>query len=658
MMQEGCRFLAPPLLSSSGDSPCPSKPDKSPALPSGADLPPSTEAVNVQPSNATDDSACSSHDITEANEINDTFIPPSTTELHTETLQDLQSCVLSAGRLVSSASTALTNITDDTDFRSDYGDFFSYDQSSQVRDWISHSSVNTIANFDIGEPSRRRLSNPSTAVEKGPEVFVSDLDSELAQNLYQLGRKQFEAADYAAAEQFVTRCLTLCQKNPHVMKAEEEQRAFDMLLSTYIKQDKLQEAELFLRTQITITASEDVRLFHLLHSLAHVYLLIENFEDAEKECQRAAKGYMQLLGKEDERFLRSIELLTVILERSGDSITAESYRAMFFAGSVVRNGMAWEEAIQELRKNGYDLTRMFDKNKANALRWASEKGHLNVVKVLIQENEGIGKVVNRKDSIGKTALHYASTWGHSDIVKLLLQNGADPDVQAACTMSSIHLAAYYGEAAVVRELLDGGAQIDKVTEEKQTALHCAVDGGHAEVVKLLLERGANINKTDGKGQSALHSACYRQRLDVLKALLMHNPEVSLQDRSDWTALHVAASNGFDEAITLLINHGANTFATNNAYHTPLMVAVRCGTPSTVHIFLERGASLKAFDKEGNTPLHHAIERGNLEMVKLLHRAGADLFAKNSLGDNAFDLARDLMKKHIEVYLRTLVRPRT
>ena len=57
-----------------------------------------------------------------------------------------------------------------------------------------------------------------------------------------------------------------------------------------------------------------------------------------------------------------------------------------------------------------------------ALHWAAEKGHVDVVKVLIRNGADMNAVT---DYDMNTALHYAVTNKYVDVVKVLIQNGID-----------------------------------------------------------------------------------------------------------------------------------------------------------------------------------------------------------------------------------------
>jgi ankyrin repeat protein len=53
--------------------------------------------------------------------------------------------------------------------------------------------------------------------------------------------------------------------------------------------------------------------------------------------------------------------------------------------------------------------------------WASLYGHLNVVKLLIEE----GADVNARDDAGLTALMIALGRGHTDVAQFLIEAGAE-----------------------------------------------------------------------------------------------------------------------------------------------------------------------------------------------------------------------------------------
>ncbi|XP_023559389.1 acyl-CoA-binding domain-containing protein 6 [Octodon degus] len=111
-----------------------------------------------------------------------------------------------------------------------------------------------------------------------------------------------------------------------------------------------------------------------------------------------------------------------------------------FGGPVV-SSLYHEEIIREEDKDIFDYCRennidhitkaiqsksvdvnMKDEEGRALLHWACDRGHKELVTVLLQHKADI----NCQDNEGQTALHYAAACEFLDIVELLLQSGADP----------------------------------------------------------------------------------------------------------------------------------------------------------------------------------------------------------------------------------------
>ena len=87
---------------------------------------------------------------------------------------------------------------------------------------------------------------------------------------------------------------------------------------------------------------------------------------------------------------------------------------------------------------------------------------------------------------GKTVLRWASEYGHSEIVKILLSAGANVH---ADNDWDLYLASGNGHSEVVKILLKAGADVHA---NKDGALQWASGNGHSEVVKVLLSEGADV----------------------------------------------------------------------------------------------------------------------------------------------------------------------
>jgi hypothetical protein len=135
-----------------------------------------------------------------------------------------------------------------------------------------------------------------------------------------------------------------------------------------------------------------------------------------------------------------------------------------------------------------------------ALHVASEKGHADVVRLLLARQE---IEVNKGDPAGNTALHIASTFAsqenasqenHVEVVRLLLAHpGVDVNKTTTSGGSALMAAALNGNVGIVRLLLAipgidvGNAEVGT----GKTALLAAIDGGHDAIVRLVVAHSVN-----------------------------------------------------------------------------------------------------------------------------------------------------------------------
>jgi ankyrin repeat protein len=81
------------------------------------------------------------------------------------------------------------------------------------------------------------------------------------------------------------------------------------------------------------------------------------------------------------------------------------------------------DVVEKLIKEGADVT-VCDENGLTALLWASDRGHVEVVGLLLSHSD-----LNAADKNGHSALHRAVNEGHLLVVEVLLAAGADRAVK-------------------------------------------------------------------------------------------------------------------------------------------------------------------------------------------------------------------------------------
>ena len=120
-----------------------------------------------------------------------------------------------------------------------------------------------------------------------------------------------------------------------------------------------------------------------------------------------------------------------------------------------------------------------------------------------------GGDVNQVNFDGMSALLHAANRGHIDVVRLLVNQKECKLYHSAHIPGNDNTALTYaarrGDKAMVLLLIDNHGDINHVADG-YTALMRAVSGGHADVVKLLISRECNVNHAHSTGKTALSLA--------------------------------------------------------------------------------------------------------------------------------------------------------
>lgn len=94
--------------------------------------------------------------------------------------------------------------------------------------------------------------------------------------------------------------------------------------------------------------------------------------------------------------------------------------------------------------------------------------------------------INFMDEIGCTALQWASNYGHVKIVKFLLKNGAKL-TRSCCGHTPLYVASSKNHYKIVKVLLQNGANPLDMNKWGFTPLRIALINKHYKVVKILLK---------------------------------------------------------------------------------------------------------------------------------------------------------------------------
>ena len=249
----------------------------------------------------------------------------------------------------------------------------------------------------------------------------------------------------------------------------------------------------------------------------------------------------------------------------------------------------------------------------------------------------------------KTVLEWASEYGHVAVVRTLLADGADPNVAGDGSPQTPLVLACGGGApagggphkAIAEMLLAARADINAAGRGHDeeygagTPLQFACQENHIEIVRMLLDANAAV---DARGQGEffefwtpllLSIMLPQVSYDIVRLLVDANADIHarvLEDESypnveppdNFTSLMVAADGGSGAVVKLLLDRGANVNDHDDIWESsPLIEASREGHWRVVRQLLKRGADPSYSNGNGYTALIEAAGRSRIDVVRVL-----------------------------------------
>ena len=222
---------------------------------------------------------------------------------------------------------------------------------------------------------------------------------------------------------------------------------------------------------------------------------------------------------------------------------------------LVRYLIDEDKAKTYSKDNGYD----------NALSWAAEGGHKNIIHYLITEK---GANPDFRGATGNSnPLYNAVINNHKNIVSYLIEeHRCDPNTRLPAGRTILHWAAEYGYKDIVKYLLTKGANPNVKDRYGETPAHKVIggDGDHEEILKMLVEKGTYLN---GHEISLLTFAVMEGDADITAYLLEKGADPFAKDMSGYTPREHALRNGNKAVIQVL-----KTFEKNVTSHLPGAIA--------------------------------------------------------------------------------------
>ncbi|VDI16414.1 Hypothetical predicted protein, partial [Mytilus galloprovincialis] len=296
-----------------------------------------------------------------------------------------------------------------------------------------------------------------------------------------------------------------------------------------------------------------------------------------------------------------------------------------------------------------------DKDGYSPLYRASNNGHTDIVKLLLEKNPNVDlcdkdgysplyrAITVREESNvdlsnkgGWSPLKTASDKGHTEIVKLLLEKDANVDLCNKDGWSPLYRASNNGHTDIVKLLLEKNPNVDLCTKNGCSPLYRASRVGHTDIVKLLLERNPNVDLCDKDGYSPLYGASTNGHTDIVKLLLERNPNVNLCDKDGYSPLYGASTNGHTDIVKLLLEKNPNVDLCNKDVWTPLIVACSKNHISIVQLLLKHKPDINAQTDDGGNALYFSALNGYIDITRLLLENNADcnicMHSKQSIAD--------------------------
>lgn len=233
------------------------------------------------------------------------------------------------------------------------------------------------------------------------------------------------------------------------------------------------------------------------------------------------------------------------------------------------------EIVKLLTERGANLD-LGDKHGCTPLFLACSEGNLEMARFLFQTmRDQEHKNVNTAMNDGRTPLSKAAGRGHVEIVKMLLEEvDAGFAVNAQETVqrrTALHWAAYNGRTEVVDVLLQNGANATIEDSKGKTALALCGQGWakdkSGDRVPIIVALVDHDRETAAKDTELMATAAIKGSTKVIEKLLDARAHPSKQDEHGWTPLQLAKQYGNTDAATLLAKRGAEVGSRPSRWNT-------------------------------------------------------------------------------------------
>jgi ankyrin repeat protein len=227
------------------------------------------------------------------------------------------------------------------------------------------------------------------------------------------------------------------------------------------------------------------------------------------------------------------------------------------------------------------------RQSSEALFYATDNGHLGVVRLLIKK----GAEVNATMEDFETPIFLAAKKAFHKVVAALVAAGANVNHVNKYGTTPIFEPVTRGYLKVVSTLIAAQANVNHTNIDNSTPILLAAAGGHELVVKALIAAGADVNVAQSNGTTALLTAVAKRHKNVVSELIAAGANINYKEPDGTTALHFAIRNSDQEMTRILVSAGADVNQTSIDGFSPLMIALSWNSIILLDALLSGGGTI-------------------------------------------------------------------
>ncbi|KAK4175285.1 ankyrin repeat-containing domain protein [Triangularia setosa] len=351
------------------------------------------------------------------------------------------------------------------------------------------------------------------------------------------------------------------------------------------------------------------------------------------------------------------QVIESLCEKSDVNVRGWNGVEMMAIHFAARSGIV--KSVKILLEHGAEIDAVDSKYGQSPLCWATEAGHLEVVKTLIRA----GADLYLGDSNKREPVTFALD--NKDIVQALIEEERDlgepqasepqasnpqasnpragePTVKETPRVRMAELALWYdyagngGESEISTFILNNKAYLKAVDKEGRNFVSFAAEGGDlAEMERLLGIEGLDFNCSDRGGRTPLSWAAGAGEGPVVKLLVKRLGKQLVEkssDKNNRTPIHWVAESGSSDTIDIikcLLENGVPVDSKDKLGRTPLSLAAEKGYDDITKFLLTKGADENSQDQKKRTILSWAAGDGHVDCVRILLDAGVDPDSKDN-----------------------------